>query len=303
MSENYGHPKIEFSMEPYRKRIHKSTDEIYITQLVPHKVQPFEPYTGKRLVDFVKDIIENGFGKPIIVQPIDTSVDYIKRKYEVLSGYNRLLVAKEAKFVSVPANIIEGLTEEEALEIVNENIPDKIFFKYMKPSERADALAFYYDEIKKSSGYRSDLKEKKENKTSAPMERRSNTQDKTYNQKGSIETPELLIEIGNPTCAPIRRRLDTREIIAQEYSIGKTEVARLLRIHKLITALKNRLDNDEIGMRVAEALSFLKDAEQEMVEEIITSGTKINTKQADKLKEKSKQGEITQAYIMKILEP
>ena len=58
-------------------------------------------------------------------------------------------------------------------------------------------------------------------------------------------------------------------------------------MNKIIPALKERLDNDDIGMRVAEALSYLRPTEQNIVEKLLAKGTKINIKQADKLKTES----------------
>jgi len=69
--------------------------------------------------------------------------------------------------------------------------------------------------------------------------------------------------------------------------LKKTTVARYLRVNKIIPALKERLDNDDIGMRVAEALSYLRPTEQNIVEKLLAKGTKINIKQADKLKTES----------------
>ena len=60
-------------------------------------------------------------------------------------------------------------------------------------------------------------------------------------------------------------------------------------------------------MRAAEALSFLKDDEQEMLdkllEELPSGGRKISIMQSDELKEKSGNEGLTRSSIMEILKP
>ena len=87
----------------------------------------------------------------------------------------------------------------------------------------------------------------------------------------------------------------------------KTTITRYLRIDKLIPALKERLDKSEIGIRAAEALSFLKEDEQEMLDELLEelppNGRKVSIKQSDELKEKSGNEELTKSSIIQILKP
>ena len=128
-------------------------------------------------------------------------------------------------------------------------------------------MSTHYEAIKKKPGYRSDL----------------------------------INEIEELSGAPVGHRLKSRDKLGEEYGLGKTTVARYLRINTLIQALKKRLDKNEIGMRVAEALSFLKIEEQKIVEGLLVDGRKINIKQADELKEKSQNGRLTNACINEIL--
>ena len=98
--------------------------------------------------------------------------------------------------------------------------------------------------------------------------------------------------------------MKTRDKISMQYGLGKTTVARYLRVNKLIPELKERLDNANIGMRVAEALSFLRDKEQTIVEGFLVNEKKvsISIKQADILKEESEKTELNKSAVKKILE-
>ena len=260
------------SMEPMRRNQHvfRSTSEIVfhkLDNLIPFKNHPFALYEGQRFTDMVKSVRANGVMVPIVVRPADDG------KYEILSGHNRVNAAKEAGIASVPALVRTGLTDEEALLIVTETNLIQRSFADLKYSERAIALAVHYEAMKKKSGYRSDL----------------------------------IAEIEELSEAPLGHRLSTRDELGLQYGLGKTTVARYLRINRLIPALKERLDKNEIGMRAAEALSFLKDDEQEtlneLLEELPSDSRKISIMQSDELKEKSGNEGLTKSSIVEILKP
>ena len=245
------------------KALEPKTIQIKIDNLVPFAKHPFEPYEGQRFIDMVESIKANGVIVPIIVRSIS------KDKYEILSGHNRARAAKEAGYTSVPAVVRDDLSDEEALLIVTETNLIQRSFADLKHSERAIALATHYEAMKKKSGYRSDL----------------------------------LDEIETLTSAPVGRRPETRDKLGSQYGLGKTTVTRYLRINKLIPALKNRLDSEDIGMRVAEALSFLQVKDQKAVEGLLAKGKKISIKQADELKATSEKDELNKDYIKRVFEP
>lgn len=234
-----------------------------LNKLVSFNNHPFKMYEGQRFLDMVESVRAHGVIVPIVVR------SYIKEegKYEILSGHNRVAAAREAGLKEVPIIIRNNLTDEEALLIVTETNLIQRSFADLKHSERAVALSIHYEAMKKKSGYRSDL----------------------------------LAEIEELTCAPVGHGMRTRDKLGAQYSLGKTTVARYLRVNKLIPALKERLDNDEIGMRAAEALSYLRIKEQNIVENLLAKGTKINIKQADTLKAESGKGELNLVNISEIL--
>ena len=263
---NHGHAEMEYSMEPHsnNKKEQKSHEEINLDELVPFKDHPFLPYEGQRFDDMVQSIQANGVYVSIIVRPISGG------KYEILAGHNRVRAAKEAGLKTIPAEVREGLSEENALLIVTETNLIQRSFADLRHSERAIALATHYDAMKMKSGYRVDLLREIENLT---------------------------------TCAPLGRRSETREKLGAQYNLGKTTIGRYLRINKLIPKIKDRLDNGDIGIRVAEALSYLRNAEQQMVEDLLAKGEKIGINHADKLKQESEKQELSETAVKNILEP
>lgn len=122
-------------------------------------------------------------------------------------------------------------------------------------------------------------------------------------KKKSGYRSDLISEIEELSSAPVGHRMKTRDKLGRHYGLGKTTMARYLRINKLIPGLKELLDKHEIGMRVAESLSFLDIKAQEMIEELLTDGKKISMEQAELIKEKSQKGELTKTSASEILAP
>ena len=235
--------------------------EIQLDKLISFDNHPFKLYEGQRFTDMAESIRANGVLVPIVIRPYAKE----KEKFEILSGHNRVAAAREVGLDKVPVVIRKGLNDNEALLIVTETNLIQRSFADLKHSEKAVIIAVHYEAMKKKSGYRSDL----------------------------------LAEIEQLTCAPVGTR--TRDKISAQYSLGKTTVARYLRVNKLISPLKARLDSGEICMRVAEALSYLQSTEQNIIERLLAKSTKINIKQADKLKNESESGELNLAKINEIL--
>ena len=265
MGEDINNKEAETDNNMIAKPIRKDINvKIRIDELVDFKNHPFKKYEGQRFQDMVESIKANGVIIPIIVRPVAGDV-----KYEILSGHNRAAAAKEANLTFIPAVIKQGLTDDEALLIVTETNLIQRSFADLTHSERAVALATHYEAMKKKSGYRSDL----------------------------------LKEIETLTSAPVGRRSDTREKLGSQYGLSKNTVARYLNISKLLPELKERLDNNSIGMRVAESLSSLRTEEQNIAESLLKDNNNITMEQAEKLRKASAAGELNKPDMLEIIKP
>ena len=238
---------------------------ININLLVPFKNHPFKPYEGQRFMDMVESIRANGVLAPIIIRPASDG------KFEILSGHNRVAAAKEAKLQTVPAVVCGGLTDDEAMFIVTETNLIQRSFADMKHDERAIAIATHYNAMKKKSGYRSDLLDQIEDLTSSPVAK--------------------------------RLRKWTMNKLGEQYGLSKDTIARYLRVNCLIDELKERLNDGEIALRVAVTLSYLREKEQEIVEDVLADGKTISIKQANMIREESEKSELTKTAIKQIFTP
>lgn len=238
---------------------------VNISNLVPFKNHPFKLYEGQIFADMVESVRANGILNPIIVRPQPR----IKGTYEILAGHNRVEAAKAVGMKEIPAICMDGLTDEEALLIVTETNLRQRSFSDLAPSERAAALTVHYEAMKKKPGYR----------------------------------PHLMDEINQMAGDPVGHKSKTRDKLGKEYELSSTSISRYLHINNLIPALKERLDKKEIGMRVADSLSFLKPQEQKLIEELLNEGKKINMNQVELLRERAKEEELTIPIIRAILDP
>ena len=83
------------------------TRNVALTELHPFQGHPFREYEGERLDDMVESIRSHGVLVPIIVRSTDLRI-------EILAGHNRVKAAKLVGLSTVPAIILEDISDEEA---------------------------------------------------------------------------------------------------------------------------------------------------------------------------------------------
>lgn len=245
--------------------------ELPIDSLTPFKKHPFRLYTGERLNDMVESIRQHGVLVPILVRRLEDGV------LEILSGHNRVNAAKLAGLTSVPAIILENLSDADAWVYVIETNLMQRSFADMSHSEKAAVIAAHHSKLF-SQGKRNDI-------------------------IAELKMLEKTSDIGeNGTCAQVEQKLGSREIVAEEYSLNRNTVARYLRVFQLIPELKTRLDDGDFALIPAVTLSFLKEAEQTQLDKCIElNGFKVDMKKAGILRDYSEKGKLTDDNMYLIL--
>ena len=204
--------------------------ELPLNQIQPFHDHRFRPYEGERLEDMVESIKAHGVLNPVIVQKLDTD------SYEMLAGHNRLHAAELAGLKTIPALVKENLTEEEALAYVIETNLMQRSFSDMLPSEQAAVLAVRHEKLS-CQGRRNDI----------------------IWELQLLETGEV------PTSSPVGTKLGSLAQTGQDYGLGRTSVARLLRLNYLIDDFRQMVDEGTLALRVADDLSFLSEQEQRWI--------------------------------------
>ncbi|MEE5993829.1 MAG: ParB/RepB/Spo0J family partition protein [Oscillospiraceae bacterium] len=226
--------------------LQNAVKQIPCEMLIPYHNHKFEMYSGERLEDMIESIKENGILSPIIVQPTNDG------KYEILIGHNRWNASKIAGLPTVPAIIKEGLSPDEAeMYVIESNLMQR-GFNNLKISEQAEVIAMRYDKMF-SQGKRNDI----------------------VRELQLIENPDSAEEPEQPR--------SSREKVGEEYGLSRNSVARLVRVSKLISELKELVDDGTIAVRTAVNLSYLSKQAQSDVADL-ASDNKIDMKKSEQLK-------------------
>lgn len=186
------------------------------------------------------------------------------RGYEMLSGHNRLNAAKIAGLSEIPAIVKDRLSEEEAYVYVIETNMIQRAFSELLPSEKAAVLAARYEKVI-SQGKRNDILREIE-------------------------------EIG--TCGHDVHKSRSRDGIGEEYGMTGRNIARYMRVDKLIPEFKEKLDDGEMTLTAAVELSYLSEEEQGIA---AAENSWINESTAKAIRAAA--GELTAEKLEEIMHP
>lgn len=184
--------------------------------------------------------------------------------YEMLAGHNRMNAAQIAGMTEIPAIVKTDLSDEDAYVYVIETNVIQRSFTDLAPSEKAAVLAARYEKVI-SQGRRNDIMQEIE-------------------------------EIG--TCGHDVHKSRSRDSIGEEYGMTGRNIARYMRVDKLIQPFKDRLDAGELTLTAAVGLSYLPENEQVIVAE---TGSTVNEKAAKAIRAAT--GELTEDKLEEILHP
>lgn len=262
--------KPEFDMKTFLSTptaLQNAVRQIPCDMLRPYHNHRFELYTGERLEDMVESIKENGVLSPIIVQPTQDG------KYEILIGHNRWNASKIAGIPTVPAVIKEDLTEETAeMYVIESNLMQR-GFDNLRISEQAAVIAQRHNEMF-SQGKRNDIIRE--------LQMLDGTLDETLCHSGT--------------------KLDSNKQIAENYGMSRRSVARLLRIDKLTTGMKELVDERVISLLAAVELSYLSEQTQNDITDI-SDDYSVDIKKSKLLRESADgNGNVSNADIIRILD-
>lgn len=212
---------------------------------VTGETQPFQPYTPSMLADLADNIRRNGIIQPITVRPRSNN------RFQIIAGHNRVAAAKIVGLSTVPALVQELDDDQAAILMIDSNLKTR---PHILPSERARAYKLRMEKLS-HQGKRTDL-------TSVPV-----------GQKLTAEP--------NPTSVPVGQKLTSRDIVAQEIGIGKTQIQRYLRLNDLHPHLLKMVDNGSLdkeqqdknipamALRAGVELSYIPLEQQELLLQVM----------------------------------
>lgn len=221
--------------------------EVRLDDLIPFQLRPSsQTYQGERLEQLVSSIDRVGLMNAIIVRPIDGG------KYEIICGHNRFNAMRELGRDTTLADVRDGLSDDEALELFYDSNLNQQSFSDWNYSQRINAIQYTETLIKENSqqGRRNDLVGNE-------------------NEATEIET-----------CVQSRhksggrsRRSTTRDRMARRLGISTATLSKYRSIVKLddavIEALARMLDKKQITFEVAYRLSRFNDKDVKRLVEFI----------------------------------
>lgn len=246
---------------------------IPVEEIHPFLDHPFRLYEGERLEDMVQSIREHGVLNPVIVRKA-------ARGYEMLAGHNRTNAAKIAGLTEVPAIVKTDLSDEDAyVYVIETNLLQRSFAELL-PSEKAAVLVARYEKIS-SQGKRNDIRQEIE----ALEETCGHDVHKSRKR----------------TCGhDVHKSQKSRDGLGEEYGMTGRNIARYMRLDRLIPEFKDAVDKGTLAMVAAVDLSYLNVKMQKMIQQVAEAeGKKLKPKQAVELRKMGK--EITKEAVEGVL--
>lgn len=264
--------------------------EMEFDQMKHFSEHRFKLYTGKRLEDMVDSIKSYGILQPLILW-------HRGDEYILLSGYNRRNAGMLAGLKKGPVVIKENLSHDEAVLIMAETNLRQRSFSDLRESERAFCLKQHYDALK-SQGKRTDLINEIDALLNADDNDGTSALSETVTRLGTGE----MLGAGVSTLSETVTKLRTDEKLGEKYGLNRDKVAKYVRIAGLIPPLLERFDRGEITFLAAYDISFIESKEyQEILEEYLQGGYRLDTKKAALFHSCSKAGNLTEKMIAEIL--
>ena len=260
--------------DPVENKTETGIVSLPVDEIHPFHDHPFRLYEGERLDDMVQSIRDYGVLNPVIVRKA-------ARGYEILAGHNRTNAAKIAGLTEVPAIVKPDLPDEDAyVYVIETNLMQRSFAELL-PTEKAAVLVARYEKIN-SQGKRNDIM------------REIEVLEETCGH--------YVHKSRKTTCGhDVHKLQKSRDGLGEEYGMTGRNIARYMRLDRLIPEFKDAVDQGTLAMVAAVDLSYLNVKMQKLIQQVVEAERKkLKPKHAAELRKMGK--EITREAVEKILE-
>lgn len=252
--------------------------ELVISDICGYKKHKFGESSQWKDEQLTESIKQFGVLEPVIVRPEEDTPYDIKGKYELLAGHRRTKISDAVGKKTVPAIIMNGLSEDEVEQIVIETNMQRSF-EEMTYSERAAVLAAHYN-----------------------AQKRANVRKEVLDEINSY-----LQTYANPVNSMAEEGLSTGwtagvRDVAKEYDLSKSTIAMYIRVDTLIDGMKLLLDDGHLPFKAAVELSYISAENQELFVSLINSNEyKCKLDQAKAIRELQTKNKLTVATMTDVL--
>ena len=248
---------------------------IPVEEIHPFHDHPFRLYEGERLEDMVQSIKDHGVLNPVIVRKA-------ARGYEMLAGHNRTNAAKIAGLPEVPAIVKTDLSDEDAyVYVIETNLLQRSFAELL-PSEKAAVLVARYEKIS-SQGKRNDIRQE--------IEALEETCGHDVHKSRQRTCGHDVHKSRQRTCGhDVHKSQKSRDGLGEEYGMTGRNIARYMRLDRLIPEFKDAVDKGTLAMVAAVDLSYLNVKMQKLIQQVAEAERKkLKPKQAVELRKMGKE--------------
>ncbi len=134
---------------PAEDRSVGTVTKVALDGLAPFSGHLFRLYEGERLDDMVESIRATGVLVPILTRRVENVL-------ETLAGHNRVAAAKLAGLTEIPAIVMDGVSDDEAMIYVVETNLMQRSFTDLTHSEKAAVISLHHGKMF-SQGKRNDV--------------------------------------------------------------------------------------------------------------------------------------------------
>lgn len=198
-------------------------ENVEISKLHGFPGHPFKVGRDRQLFELAESIAEKGVLVPLIVRQAPSGSGY-----EIIAGHRRKAASEWAGLDTVPVIIVQMDDAEATIAMVDSNLQRE----YIMPSEKAYAYKMKLDAMKQQG-----------RKMSGTL-----SQIGTKLPKGAGNNGKLALR--------------SDELLAKQTGESRNQIARYIRLTRLIPKILGMVDEGKIAFTVAVELSYLKEEEQ-----------------------------------------
>ena len=230
----------------------RETKEIRLESLLPFKIASEQTYVGEQFEQLMGSIEKEGLMNPVVVRPAADG------KYEIICGHNWVRLMESLGSEVIHAEVRDGLSDEEAIELFLDRSLNQRFFHDLDYSQKFKAIKHFDKVIRANSrqGKRTDLERKtvEDGRTSAQIRQKSIEDNGTY------------VQIRQKS-AKKSNRDTTRDKVARSLGMSSSDFGMYRRIiklpDKLLEPITNLLDEEKITFGAAYIMSGMRDVDVE----------------------------------------
>ena len=266
------------------------TGNIKISELHEFKGHPFRVEHDMQLFELSRSIEEKGVMVPLIVRANPDG-----KGYEIIAGHRRKAACEWAGVDTVPVMVMQMDDAEATIAMIDSNLQRE----HIRPSEKAFTYKMKLEAMKQQ-GKRNDLLQ----------------EDGTLSLVGTkLENPTLEMnqlvcsyddlgkwQLGSQQLEKEQPKVRADEMLARQIGESRNQIARYIRLTKLIPKILDMVDEEKLAFRSAVELSYLSEEEQYELHAVMELEQVIpSLSQANRMKRMSQSGKLDMDMLYEII--